>query len=83
MSSLDKNEVHYPFWSDISTGEYIFVSFTSYYSSFDAHLHFIYHISTYLPLNAYFQGTQSSNQLQIIVHSKEISKSQMAANHGR
>ena len=34
-----KNEVHYSVWPDISTGEYIFLSFNSnYYSSFDAHL---------------------------------------------
>ena len=39
LSSLDKNEVHYSVWTDISTEEYIFLSFTSnYYSSFDAHL---------------------------------------------
>ena len=31
-------EVHYSFWPDISTGEYIFVSFTNCHSSFDAHL---------------------------------------------
>ena len=42
MSSLDKNEVHYSLWHDISTGDYIlyiFVAFTSnHYSSFDARL---------------------------------------------